>query len=864
MGFPKYISLAFLLVLALLTQSLYGQIIFKQLPEYQINSSDSAFFDIGQVRNIIPLNGTWNVYSADDKDKEKVAVSIPSIFNGNGDLVFEKEFSLSKDEILNHKMKLFFLGLNYTADISVNGVIIYRHTGGEFPFQFDLPRDILHSDKRNVLSVKLFYKLDSENTIPLKQRFLFPQNFGGIFRDVYIQLLPGVSISYLNILSNYYPGSSKAKVNIFSIIDNYEFRRPGDSLALASQFSLRVKFVSPGGNVITSQDYPFQLTVNKQKSISQSFDLSSPELWSPSNPESYKVVTEIWSGGSLIDRANRSLAIYSLNTGKDSLTLNGQGFMLNGVTYIPSFNDYGSLATYDQMKQDIKMIKELGFNCVRFAKTVPHPYYLNLCEKYGLLAFIELPINSLPEQLAQDQNFISRSKNYLINFIKGYQKYSAVAAIGLGGSYFSKSAAELSFIRSLASVVKNNSNALTYASFTGFNITPVDNLDMYGVELFNNSVSSNSEKFKKLQNELGAGRVFISSATYVVNIGNTNGYVNDHSFEAQAKYFEDLIDYSSDNPMAGYFINTMFDYRGNFASLVAGYSKDNLYQIGICGEDRETNRLGYKVIYSKLHNTERVTIPIGSKKDNAPMIFVVAGLILALIMGVLVNSGRKFREDSSRALLRPYNFYADVRDQRIMSGYHSTMLAVIVSLVFALNASNLLFYFRENIVFEKLILAFGSARIIKIISYLAWHPSASILWLTIFSIVVLMAMSVAVKAASFLVRNRVFFSSVYFTVIWSFLPLVLLIPVGIILYRVLSADIINLYIYLGLIIIAIWVFYRLMKGVYVIFDVNAASVYFYSILILLILFSAIIFYYQIKNSVVDYLQITFKQFNILG
>ena len=165
----------------------------------------------------------------------------------------------------------------------------------------------------------------------------------------------------------------------------------------------------------------------------------------------------------------------------------------------------------------------------------------------------------------------------------------------------------------------------------------------------------------------------------------------------------------------------MYDYRGDFPSLINGYSPENIYNIGITSSDKGTNRLAYKVIYAKLHNAESVTIPIGSKKDNAPMVFIIFGLFLALIMGVLVNSGRKFREDSSRALLRPYNFYADVRDQRIMSGYHSTVLGLVTAAIMALLISNLLFYLRENIFFEKLLLSFGSERLISAASYLAWH-----------------------------------------------------------------------------------------------------------------------------------------------
>jgi hypothetical protein len=181
-------------------------------------------------------------------------------------------------------------------------------------------------------------------------------------------------------------------------------------------------------------------------------------------------------------------------------------------------------------------------------------------------------------------------------------------------------------------------------------------LDFYGIEFFNTSVTSITDELLELQQRLGTGRIIVTSATYVVNAGNTNGYINEHSFEAQAKYYEDLIDYAHKNPLPGYFINTMFDYRGDFPSLISGYSNENLYRIGILGENRATDRLGFKIVNAKLHNTEIPTIPIGSKRDNAPMIFILFGLAIALLVGVLINSGRKFREDASRALLRPYNF----------------------------------------------------------------------------------------------------------------------------------------------------------------------------------------------------------------
>jgi hypothetical protein len=245
------------------------------------------------------------------------------------------------------------------------------------------------------------------------------------------------------------------------------------------------------------------------------------------------------------------------------------------------------------------------------------------------------------------------------------------------------------------------------------------------------------------------------------------------------------------------------------------------------------------------------------------MIFIIFGLLLAIFTGVLVNSGRKFREDASRALLRPYNFFSDVRDQRIISASHTTLLGLIIAAVIALIVSNILFHLKTSLLFENLLLAFANPWLMRVTNYLAWHPLMSILWLTAFNIVLFIIATLIIKIASSFVRTKVFINSVYFTFIWALLPVVLLIPIGIILYRVLLAGTINLYVYIGLGVIQLWVIYRLMKGVHVLFDSKPGSVYLYSILFIIGVVGSVLFYYELKHSTVEYLLFTLKQFNIL-
>ena len=858
--------LLFLLLFALFFNGFTpGQVVFRELPGYKPNLDDHSFFGITQTRDIILLNGKWKVYPADGDGEKKVTINIPSVFDGEGEFVFERSFKISERNVKANSFDLVFLGLNYRADISINNVIIYRHPGGEFPFTIDLPRDILKSDTANLLSVKLFYKLDSKITIPLKQRFLFTRNYGGIVHDVYIYKKPSINISSFEIHSEVNPFTKKAIVKLNSVVVDHEILESYEVTDVVVNLSLKAFITSPDSiNTFEVSQYSFGLKRNKEVAIDQSIEISNPVLWSPGNPKSYKVRMELWREDILVDVLERTVALYNFEVTDKSLMLNGKNFKLEGVTYIPQFHSYGDLMNYEKFDEDIRLIKNTGFNAVRIAKILPHPYYLALCEKYGLIVFIEIPIGMLPEKISQDQNFVERCRYFISSYFSAYEKYSAVVAVGLGSSFLTSIDSHRSLLVNLGELVKKNTDWITFATFGNLKISAVDNIDLYGLELLNELPEDRLSEINQLQNDIGVARIFISEATYTVNKGNSDGYVNKFTYEAQAKFCSDLIDYSRSNSLSGFFINSITDIRGDYSSLLSGYTSNNIYNIGLVGEDRTTNRLAYKVVYSKLNNTERVTIPIGSIKDDAPMVFILIGLVLALFMGVLVNSGRKFREDASRALLRPYNYYSDIRDQRIMSAYHTAFLGVIIVIVHALILSNLLYYFKTSIVFEKLLLSFGSPLLIKVVNYLCWNPFNAIVWISMFGILFALLTTLLIRLPSLFIKTRVYLTSIFFTVIWAFLPMVFLIPLGIVLYRVLIADIVNFYIYISLIALIVWVVYRLLKGIYIIFDASPGSVYFYSSLFILVIFGSILTYFEINNSAIQYILFTLKQYSIIG
>ncbi len=854
--FIIFISIFFFLSLPSFLQA---QIIFKELPQYKLPVNTSDLFDISQTRSIINLNGNWQVKPS-GSDSKPVNVSVPSEFDGNGSLIFEKSFTLNDNEINNHTLILHFLGVNYSAEFSVNNNIIYRHLGGTFPFSFELPKDILKSGADNTLRVKLSYKL-SEGTIPLKQRIYFPKNFGGIFRDVFISIVPNTYLNDIDFTTNIDFKNNTARLKYSSKFIFNNSQSNADTLTNKKNYSIKINLKSSDGRQnINLPVKDFIPGKNISTVINNTYKIFNPIVWSPDNPVFYSATIQLLKNKEIIDEVKQNVSMLSVKSGKNGFVVNDRNFQIKGVTYLPEFGDRGAMASYKEMEDDIKTIKQTGFNAVRFSKSIPHPYFLELSRKYGLLVFIELPLNYIPPHFASDINYSTNIEVYLKGYLEEYKKYNVVAAFGLGSGYNANLDSHTSLISNLAGIVKTETSFLTYASFSNLNLKQINNLDLYGIELFNESIADKRNEIEKSISTLGKGKVFISEATYTVNAGRSNGYTNPFTFEAQAKYFEDLISAYKKPVNSGYFINSMFDYTGDYASLSSGYSDNNKYNIGLIGIDKKYKTMAYKVIYSKFRNTEKVTIPIGSKTDQAPMLFIVFGLILALGMGVLVNSGRKFREDSSRALLRPYNFFADVRDQRMISGFHTGLLALILAGTGSLLISNLLFYFKTNFNFERLLISFGSPGIIKTVSSLSWYPLMSIIWLTLFTIIFLVLIMGIIKLFSLFIKTRVFFSSIYFTVIWSFLPLVLLIPVGIVLFRVLNAEIANLntYLYIFIFVFFLWMVHRILKGIYVIFDVNSGKVYFYSFLTFIAIFGGILLYYQLKFSFFYFLALLFN------
>ncbi len=227
-----------------------------------------------------------------------------------------------------------------------------------------------------------------------------------------------------------------------------------------------------------------------------------------------------------------------------------------------------------------------------------------------------------------------------------------------------------------------------------------------------------------------------------------------------------------------------------------------------------------------------------------------------MLIGVayVYNASRRFRESLNRAVMNSYNFFADVRDQRVVTVIHSTLLGIIVSVATAIVVSSILYHFRHNWVLDNLlstILVYDNIK--ETMVYLIWNPLKSIAYFSILIFLVLLLLTAVLLMLSPLFKTRMYPFHAYAITMWSTPPLLILVPVGMILFRLMESSV---YVLPSLILVAVlllWVFIRLLKGVSIMYDVRVMKAYFLGVASLVAVLAIVYFYYDYTQSTSTYL-----------
>ncbi|MGB6649438.1 MAG: hypothetical protein WBG01_12985, partial [Bacteroidota bacterium] len=212
-----------------------------------------------------------------------------------------------------------------------------------------------------------------------------------------------------------------------------------------------------------------------------------------------------------------------------------------------------------------------------------------------------------------------------------------------------------------------------------------------------------------------------------------------------------------------------------------------------------------------------------------------------------------FRESLIRSMVNSYNFFADIRDQHLVSIIHSSLLGLAVTVAMALVVSSILYHFRGSWFLDTLLSYLTVSDGLKTEAInLIRDPLRSIVLLSVLGMLVLFLLIAAVLFLRVILKTRVLAYHAYTVTMWSTPPLLVLIPMGMILYRVMESSI---YVLPALLIVGLllfWVAVRFLKAVSIIYDVRALKMYVLGFVTLVFAVSGLYIYYDATQMAPSY------------
>ncbi|MBS1913818.1 MAG: hypothetical protein JST22_17655 [Bacteroidetes bacterium] len=832
------------------------------------NASVYSSITSASTRSVISLNGTWQVSRNGGDTWENVQV--PCSFSEQGNLLFRRSFQIPKELLATHRWKVVAYGVQYQGAISINGQFVRQHESG-IPFSVNVPDEVKLA-ATNTIQVEVNNRLDYTSTVPLRKLLLGNRTYGGIFRDLLLVGVPNVWLDDVRFNGTVNGANSEAKFDVQVVsgtIRGMIARRSGDSSGSVTiptdhaDFELGVAIRRRGSNdtlpsvEVAHGAQTFSLDSKRTANVTLKVPVNNPELWGPGSPNLYDAVVQVRYQGAVVDEQVMRVGFRSITVKGSQLILNGEPLQVKGLVYVEDSKAFGASLPYDLMRRDVQTMRDMGVNVIRFADGTPHPYLLQLCDEMGILAFVDISIGTPPSTLFGDENYLKRSLDRVKFTAEESSHFTSVVAYGLSAQIPGESEKAITAVRRLRSRLDSIDNRLFYFSATTWTNPNLRKLtDIVGLNAFDADPALVRDMILQTKKAVNGEKpmVMLGYGKFV-QLDNQNGYKDPISIEAQAKYISDIHSILLETDLAGGIYWSFNDYRTDRPILTANNQDQYLASCGIYGLGRELRQPGGPLLAALYTEQKAQDVAIGLYSPPSTILFIATGIACAVVFLLLINSSRRFRENVWRALLRPYNFYADIRDQRILSNVQTTILGLVISVTFAVILASICYFYRMDEGFDATLSAVITSDGLKeLLNHVIWRPLLAEILFTVFFFGLMLIVALLIRVCAVTVRNKIFFSDAYIIAVWGALPVLILIIPGMVLYRALGEPHAGMVSFSVMLLVVCWMLYRVLRGTAVIYDVRPLKVYGYAIGTILAILIVVMVTSSETNATLGYLR----------
>jgi hypothetical protein len=797
----------------------------------------ASYLMLPDQRLLLDLAGEWTV-TIDGKSR---TVRVPSNYEYEGPVVYRRTFTPGP-EFRNRHFRLTCFGINFKADLRINGEFIGNQNGGYQRTDYDLNEGLILTEEPNTIEITVYGDLNVSSSIPKRSSMLLPRAYAGIFREIYLVGMPRTTIDRFTV--NYTPSVDLKRCD-FTVglqVRNYDFSYQRKDTARSSL---------PGGGKawryvveLYNDEDPEPVYTNRYKKYRHTgeasgvrelndetvldfghyttaearFSIDKPGYWHTESPYRYRLVLSLYHGEEVVDRIQQWIGLVRIEISEQYILVNNRPLTVRGLVYYEDYPGCGNTVPFAIMEEDVQRMKKLGANVVYFKHHPPHPYFLELCNRYGLLVLYESPITILTERTVTDEAYLEDFKDYLRNMVLHDRLNVCILAWGLGAGLDQDLPAAQTFVKQISQVVRSTDARPIFCNLVFGSGLRIDDVDMLNVDLRTNNALMANQFLMKVHN-MYRGRPIVCTYGTQIFSNNQNGYSDPMSTKFQARFLVDLYKKIGELKLTGGIIRSYNDVRVARSHMYANPNADpTVLTSGLVTVDRR-ERFAYE--YARALYTEDRLEPIvmGTYEVQYPKTYPIVGLFLVVLFVTVYRQNDKFKSSIFRSVSKVENFFSDVRDNRVISLWPAAANLVLSSLALAMLFSMLFFELKRSQVFDEFIGSLIPSAGLKIwLDRMAWQPEVCVFVWSLVIMAKLMGVAVLIWVLAFAFRTRVTFQQSLLAAFWSASHFVFLIPLVIVFHRLLRYDVLLVTVVLITIGMLVWYAWRLIRIFRIMYD----------------------------------------------
>jgi beta-galactosidase len=285
---------------------------------------------------------------------------------------YRKHFTLGK-ETLGKRISIQFDGVYMNSDVWLNGHPLGNHPYGYTAFAYDLTEFLNPPGQENVLAVRV-------NNAGRNSRWY---SGSGIYRHVVLQVTDPLHVGQWGV-SVTTPQVTKQQATV-SVVTTMENEQKGGTAV-----TLRIKLLGPTGKTLQTGETNIQMAAGGHVEIPTAFDVKSPPLWSTDSPLLCHARVELLIGGKVVDASTTTFGIREIKFSvENGFTLNGVPLKLFGACLHHDNGPLGSAVIDRAEERRVELMKANGYNAIRTSHNPPSSYFLDTCDRLGILVLDE-------------------------------------------------------------------------------------------------------------------------------------------------------------------------------------------------------------------------------------------------------------------------------------------------------------------------------------------------------------------------------------------------------------------------------------------------------------------------------------------